>query len=115
MNEKARPRAKSMNKTELIERVANEAGVTKSEASKIIDATLKVISYALSNGDSIHVEGFGSFKVFSPKSRTGRNPRAVSTIKNKVAKKPTSKLGTPAAKKAMLKGPTGGGGPGKKK
>lgn len=103
-----------MNKTELIDRVANEAGVTKSEASKIIDATLKIISDALSNGESIHVEGFGSFKVSAPKSRTGRNPRTVSTI-NKVAKKPISKLGTPAAKKAMLKGPTGGGGPGKKK
>lgn len=103
-----------MNKTELIERVANEAGVTKSEASKIIDATLKIISNALNNGESIHVEELGSFKVSAPKSRTGRNPRAVSTIKNKVAKKPASKLGT-LAKKAMLKGPTGGGGPGRKK
>jgi len=109
-----------MNKTELIERVANEASVTKSEASKIIDATLKVISNALSNSESIHVEGFGSFKVSAHKSRTGRNPRAVSTIKtvstikNKVAKTPASKLGTPT-KKGALKGPTGGGGPGKKK
>lgn len=103
-----------MNKSELIERIADEAGITKKEASKVLDATLKVISNALNNGDLIQVEGFGSFKVSAPESRTGRNPRAVSTIKNKVAKKPASKLGTPS-KKAVLKGPTGGGGPGKKK
>lgn len=103
-----------MNKSELIERIANEAGIPKKEASKVLDATLKVISSALTHGDTVTIVGFGSFKVSATAERTGRNPRTGAAIKIKAAKKPSFRPGA-VLKAAVFKGPTGGGGPGKKR
>jgi Bacterial nucleoid DNA-binding protein len=70
-----------MNKTQLINALADEAKLTKTDAKKAIDAFIKVTSDALKGGDSIALIGFGSFGISERKARTGRNPRSGKEIK----------------------------------
>lgn len=64
-----------MNKTEFIAAVATEAGITKSEAQKVVKAVLDVVTKALENGEKVVLTGFGSFEVRHAKERYGVNPR----------------------------------------
>ncbi|BDB96491.1 HU family DNA-binding protein [Candidatus Hydrogenosomobacter endosymbioticus] len=64
-----------MNKSELISAIAREAGVSLSDASKVFDATVSVITKALKAGDKVQVIGFGTFSVRVRSQTTGRNPR----------------------------------------
>ena len=70
-----------MNKSELIAAVAKEAGVSKAEAEKIVNATISSISKALAKGEKITLIGFGTFDVAKRKATTGRNPRTGEPIK----------------------------------
>lgn len=63
-----------MTKTELIERVAEETGETKSQAQRIIDSTLDAIEQSLSTGEDVTVTGFGTWKVRHQAARSGQNP-----------------------------------------
>mgnify|MGYP005781688043 FL=1 len=69
-----------MNKTQLIDAVAKEAGITKAESKKAVDAFVNVVSSALQSGDRIALVGFGSFSVAEKPARTGRNPRTGEAI-----------------------------------
>jgi DNA-binding protein HU-beta len=64
-----------MNKTELIAVVAEQAGLTKAQAHKAVDATMSVISGAMAKGNSVTLIGFGTFKVTERPERVGRNPQ----------------------------------------
>ena len=64
-----------MNKTELVEAVADSADLSKASAAKAVDATLDVITSALQKGDNITLIGFGTFEVRKREARKGRNPR----------------------------------------
>ena len=64
-----------MNKTELIDAVADEAEVSKAEAGRAVDAVISSITKALKKGDSVTLVGFGTFQVRKRAARTGRNPR----------------------------------------
>ena len=64
-----------MNKTELINAIAENAGLNKAEAKKALDATLNAISDALKEGDKVALVGFGTFSISERPSRTGINPR----------------------------------------
>ncbi len=76
-----------MQKTQFIEHVAKEAGVTRTEANKIVKASLKVIQDALKSGEKVTLTGFGSFEVRE------RGPRTVTSIRSKkLIKLPASKL-----------------------
>jgi len=78
-----------MTKVELIERIAKEAGVTKSVAEKAINAFTDHVTKALKKDDKLTLTGFGTFSVSKRKARTGKNPRTGETIKipaTKVAK-----------------------------
>lgn len=75
-----------MQKTEFIQQVAQEAGVPKSQADKVVRATLKVIQDALSKGDKVSLIGFGSFQV------RDRGERSVTSIRTK------EKVSVPASK-----------------
>lgn len=70
-----------MNKAQLITAMAEEAGITKVDAKKALDAFVKVAADALANGDKIALVGFGSFSVARKPARTGRHPRTGSTIR----------------------------------
>lgn len=63
-----------MKKVELVEAVATNAGLTKSDALKAIDATFEAITGALKKGDKITLIGFGTFSVSKREARVGRNP-----------------------------------------
>lgn len=64
-----------MNKSELIDRIAETADLSKADATRALDATLEAITTALKNGDQIALVGFGTFAVKERAARTGRNPQ----------------------------------------
>ena len=82
-----------MNKSELIDVVAQEAGVTKASAGEVVDATLDAIADALSGGDTVALVGFGTFSVRERSARTGRNPRTGESINIAASKIPAFKAG----------------------
>ena len=64
-----------MNKTELVNAIAENANLSKADAKKALEATLDAIAGALKSGDKIALVGFGTFSVSERPSRTGINPR----------------------------------------
>ena len=85
-----------MNKTELIDAIANKGSISKVEAKKALEITIEAISEALAKGESITLIGFGTFKITELAGRTGRNPqtgKAMQIAAKKVVKfKPGSVL-----------------------
>ena len=78
-----------MNKGELIEAVAKDAGISKALAGKVLDSAIDAITGSLSKGDWVALVGFGTFSVSSRKARSGRNPQTGKEIRipaTKVAK-----------------------------
>lgn len=64
-----------MNKTDLVNAVAEKAGLTKADAKAAIDATLNTIAGALNNDEKVALVGFGTFTVSEKAARVGVNPR----------------------------------------
>lgn len=83
-----------MKKVELVEAVAAATGLTKTDATKAIDATFAAITDALVNGDKVPLVGFGTFGVSERAAREGRNPRTGETVKIDARKAVTFKAGT---------------------
>jgi len=78
-----------MNKSELIEKIAAGAGLSKADAKKALDATIEAIKGALIAGDKIQLIGFGTFAIAERPAREGINPATKQKIKiaaKKVAK-----------------------------
>ena len=78
-----------MNKSELIEKIAAGAGLSKADAKKALDATVEAIKGALIAGDKIQLIGFGTFAIAERPAREGINPATKQKIKiaaKKVAK-----------------------------
>lgn len=69
-----------MNKTELVNAIAEQANLTKVEAKAALDATIAAITNALAAGDKVALIGFGTFGVAEKGARTGINPRTKETI-----------------------------------
>ncbi len=82
-----------MNKSDLIQAVAEKSGLTKKESSSVVDAIFNGISDSLAKGESVQLVGFGTFEVRSRKAREGRNPSTGETIKIKASKVPAFKAG----------------------
>jgi DNA-binding protein HU-beta len=70
-----------MNKTELIDSVAGEAGITKAAAAKAIEALVGGVERSLKKGNKVTLVGFGTFGISKRKARTGRNPQTGEPIK----------------------------------
>lgn len=64
-----------MNKSDLVDVIAESGGVSKSIGGKILDKLLEAITHALKKGEDVALIGFGTFKVNNRKARTGRNPK----------------------------------------
>ena len=78
-----------MNKTDLVAAVAAQAGLTKVQAQKAVEATVDAIAGALKNGDKVQLVGFGTFSVVEKAAREGVNPATGAKIQipaKKVAK-----------------------------
>jgi DNA-binding protein HU-beta len=82
-----------MNKSELIESIAESADLTKSDAGRALDAFLDAITEALQKGKTVSLVGFGSFGVKERAERQGRNPQTGDAITIKAAKIPSFKAG----------------------
>ncbi len=82
-----------MNKSDLIDAVANATGSSKVDAQKSVDAALDAISGALASGEKVSISGFGTFEVRSRAARTGRNPQTGETIQVAASKAPAFKPG----------------------
>ncbi len=83
-----------MNKSELIEAIANGSKLTKADAGRALDSTLEAVSKALKKGDRIALVGFGSFSVAKRAARLGRNPQTGKEIKIAAKKVVKFKAGT---------------------
>ena len=84
-----------MNKTELIERIALDADISKAAATRALDATFDAVKSTLKKGGSVSLVGFGSFSVTKRAARNGRNPRTGETLKIKATKVPKFTAGKP--------------------
>ena len=69
-----------MTRLELIERVAEAAGLSKAQAVRVVDLLLDAIAGALGRGEEVRLTGFGSFRVAESAARQGRNPRTGAAV-----------------------------------
>lgn len=91
-----------MTKTELIEKIAAGAGLSKADATRALDATLDAIKGALKKGQKVTLVGFGTYSITKRKARKGRNPKTGQTINIPAAKTPKFTAGK-ALKDAVRK------------
>lgn len=82
-----------MNKSELIDAIAESADLSKASAGRALDAALEAVTGALKGGDSVALVGFGTFSVKERAARTGRNPQTGAEIQIAAAKVPAFKAG----------------------
>ena len=82
-----------MNKTDLVNAVAEAAGLTKKDAGKAVDAVFESIQGALAKGDKVSLIGFGNFEVRERAARKGRNPQTGAEIDIAASKTPAFKPG----------------------
>lgn len=82
-----------MTKSELIERVAQESGLTKGRAEMVVNTIFDSMTTALIAGDGIEIRGFGSFTVRQYKSYEGRNPRTGDVVHVAPKRLPFFKVG----------------------
>jgi DNA-binding protein HU-beta len=93
--------AGTVNKTQIIEAVATETGLSKVAAGQAVDAVLATITANLKKGNTVQFTGFGSFTVRKSKARTGVNPQNGEKIKIAARKSPKFTAGA-NLKKAVL-------------
>ncbi|PSJ45743.1 DNA-binding protein HU [Zobellella endophytica] len=82
-----------MNKSQLIDKIADGADITKAAAGRALDAFVDAISDSLKEGESVSLVGFGTFEVRERAARTGRNPQTGAAIEIAAAKTPAFKAG----------------------
>lgn len=82
-----------MNKTELIERIAEQTGVSASEAQRHFEAFERVVTETLKGGEEVRITGFGKFSVKERKAREGRNPQTGEKMKISASKVPSFSAG----------------------
>lgn len=82
-----------MNKSELIQSIATQAGLTKAQAASALQAFESTVSHTLAKGNEVVLTGFGSFKVTNRIARTGRNPKTGEKVEISAAKVPSFKAG----------------------
>ena len=75
-----------MNRQGLVDAIAEECAVPKTQAKTVLKSVFNQIAKALKNGDSVQLVGFGTFKVNERSARTGRNPKTGKTIQIKARK-----------------------------
>jgi DNA-binding protein HU-beta len=82
-----------MNKTELINAVAEKAALSKKDAEAAVTAALDAVAAALAEGDEVRLVGFGTFEVKKREARIGRNPKTKEEIQIPATKVPAFKPG----------------------
>jgi len=82
-----------MNKTELIDSIAEKSGLTKKDSEKALNAIIGSIEEALTSNEKVQLIGFGSFEVKQRAARKGRNPQTMEEIDIPESKVPSFKAG----------------------
>ncbi|KII79824.1 transcriptional regulator HU subunit alpha [Vibrio renipiscarius] len=82
-----------MNKTQLVEKIAENSDLSKAAAGRALDAFIEAVSGTLQSGDQVALVGFGTFSVRTRAARTGRNPKTGEEIQIAEAKVPAFKAG----------------------
>ncbi len=82
-----------MNKSELIDAIADKANLTKADAARALDAFIDTVTETLGEGNSVTLIGFGTFTIKERQERQGRNPRTGEPMTIKAAKIPAFKAG----------------------
>ena len=80
-----------MNKTELIAIAAENAGMTKKDTERVLNAALDAITTALIKGDKVQLSGFGTFETKDREARIGRNPHTKEAIEIPATRVPSFK------------------------
>jgi DNA-binding protein HU-beta len=83
----------SMNKTDLINAIAEKAELTKADAGRALEAYLEAVQKSLKQGEDVSVVGFGTFTVRKRAARTGRNPRTGESVEVDAKRVPYFKPG----------------------
>jgi DNA-binding protein HU-beta len=82
-----------MNKTELIDAVAADSGLSGADARRAVESLLDTIEGALKKGDEVAITGFGKFSVAHRSARQGRNPQTGATVQIAASKAPKFSAG----------------------
>jgi DNA-binding protein HU-beta len=82
-----------MNKSQLIEAVASDSGLTKADSARAIESLLDTVTKTLKKGDEVAITGFGKFSVVKRAARQGVNPRTGEKVKIKASKAPKFSAG----------------------
>jgi DNA-binding protein HU-beta len=82
-----------MNKSDLIDAMAEAADISKSAAGRALDALTDSIAVTLKQGGTVSIIGFGTFSVKERAARTGRNPQTGASIEIAASKTPSFKAG----------------------
>lgn len=82
-----------MNKAELIAKIADDAGITKTQANATLDSFIEAVTKTLKSGNKVTLVGFGTFSVSKRAARNGRNPQTGAVIKIKAKKVAKFKAG----------------------
>ncbi len=82
-----------MNKSDLIEQIAQAAEISKSAAERAVDAMIGAVKSSLKKGEMVTLVGFGTFYVNQRQARSGRNPRTGEALKIAAAKAPKFRAG----------------------
>ncbi len=82
-----------MNKSDIIDAIADTADISKAAAGRALDGMIDSITAALKKGDTVSLVGFGSFTVRERAARMGRNPQTGAAIQIKASKTPAFKAG----------------------
>ena len=92
-----------MNKRELVEVIAKDAGLSKKDAENALKSFIDNVEKSVKKGESVQIIGFGTFEARKRAARTARNPQTGETIKIKATRVPAFKPGK-AFKDAVAKG-----------
>lgn len=84
---------RNMNKNELIGAVAENSGLSRSDATKAVESVFDAITTTLSKGDEVRLVGFGTFSISKRKASVGRNPRTREPMKIPASTQPKFKAG----------------------
>ena len=88
-----------MNKSDLITKISDDAGITKAQANGALNAFTDAVTKTLNKGDKVTLVGFGTFSVTNREARNGRNPKTNEPIKIKAKKVARFKAGKELAAK----------------
>lgn len=83
----------TMNKAELISKIADDAGITKTQSNAAVDSFIEAVTKTLKGGGKVTLVGFGTFAVSKRAARNGRNPQTGAVIKIKAKKVARFKAG----------------------